>query len=42
MPETGSTLARPLQDGYFEVLLPAGLIGVEHSNLTVAWVDFYR
>ena len=38
----GSAPAIPLQDGYFDVLLPAGLIDAGHASLEIAWVDFYR
>ncbi len=40
--DDGSAPAIPLQDGYFDVLLPAGLVDAGHANLEVAWVDFYR
>jgi hypothetical protein len=40
--EDGSAPVIPLQDGYFDVLLPAGLVDAGHANLEVAWVDFYR
>ena len=42
LPDHGSTPTIPLQDGHFDVLLPIGLIDAEHSNLTLAWIDFYR
>ena len=40
--DDGSAPAIPLQDGSFDVLLPAGLVDAEHASLDVAWVDFYR
>lgn len=40
--DDGSAPAIPLQDGYFDVLLPAGLIDAGHASLEIAWVDFYR
>ena len=40
--DDGSAPAIPLQDGYFDVLLPAGLVDAGHASLEIAWVDFYR
>lgn len=32
----------PLEDGYFEVSLPGGLIRQAGDSLGVEWIDFYR
>ena len=38
----GRAPAIPLQDGSIDVRLPAGLVNAKHSELALAWVDFYR
>ena len=39
---TGGNDKIPLQDGYFEVALPAKLLEGNPEEITLRWIDFYR
>lgn len=39
---TQETPVIPLQDGYFEVALPAHFFETGERNFTLQWIDFYR
>jgi hypothetical protein len=32
----------PLQEGYFEIRLPKGLLSDRQRSFTIRWIDFYR
>ena len=32
----------PLEDGYFEILLPKALLEDNPKSITISWIDFYR
>ena len=36
------SLDYPLKDGYFEITLPAAMLGEQPKTITLAWIDFYR
>jgi hypothetical protein len=37
-----ATPAIPLQQGYFEIRLPNGLLHDQRRSFTIRWIDFYR
>jgi hypothetical protein len=36
------SLDYPLNDGYFEIALPAAVLREQPKTITLAWIDFYR
>lgn len=42
VPEAGSQPAIPLQNGYFEITLPANFHTGQPDSFTMQWIDFYR
>lgn len=40
--DIGKPTTVPLNDGYFEILLPKALLKDNPKSITVNWIDFYR